>query len=127
MFEYACSMHVPSYTVVKKRKAQFSDSLFGKFSIHLVHGCTSKEILGYLGISLCILRHTPHYFESGWTRRWSSLIAPSCLCSTLLSCIQVDHSLLPRFSLLDCQASKPGLAASELPQPWVNLMDAVLP
>ncbi len=30
--------------------------------------------------------------------------------------------LLPHFSLNYCQASLPGLATSELPQPWVNLI-----
>ncbi len=94
---------------------------FGKPSIHWVYGsCILYYILGYPGISRDIpvyARKFHHYFESGM----SSLAASSCLCCVLFLCI--DHSLLPCFSLLDSQAPQPRLAASELPQPRINLRD----
>ncbi len=116
MIEPAC-IHVPCMSCSQNWKTEFADHLFGKLSIYLVYGGICKNISGYLGISQYMVGHTAHYFESGW----SSLAAPSCLCCKILPCI--DHRLLPRFSLIHCQASKPRFAASKVPPPRVNLID----
>jgi hypothetical protein len=110
-------MHIPLYSVVEGENHLFRDHLFSELCIYRVYGCTSLDILQYLGIFHYILRHPPLHFDSGL----SCLAAPTGLCCVIRPCM--GRLLLPRFSLIDCQASEPGLAASELPQPCVNLLD----
>jgi hypothetical protein len=76
--------------------------LTGTSSYNLVHACTYSYIRSY----------TTLYFESGGSR----LAMKYCLCCTLVPCIA--HSILPRCSLLNGQASQAGLVTPKLEAIW---------